>query len=43
MCSEEFDTLQRLKPEILRCWLSEIMDERPAAYKAGNTTKLPKN
>lgn len=40
----EFDALYKdLSQKYLDAGYQEIMDERLAAYKAGNTTKLPKN
>jgi putative aldouronate transport system substrate-binding protein len=43
-CSpDKFDALfEKLSKEYLDAGYQEIMDERLAAYKAGNTTKLPK-
>jgi len=41
---EEFDALYKdLSQKYLDAGYQKIMDERLAAYKAGNTTKLPKN
>lgn len=40
---EEFDALyDELSKEYLEAGYQEIIDERLAAYEAGNTTKLPK-
>jgi len=39
---EEFDALyEQLSQEFLDAGYQEIIDERLAAYEAGNTTKLP--